>query len=93
MFGLPAILVPYPHAWRYQKVNAAYLERSGAAVVVEDAELPEKIVPLVSELIHDGARRSRMRKAMQALYRPQAGADIVNMLRSLVNPEKEAAYG
>jgi UDP-N-acetylglucosamine--N-acetylmuramyl-(pentapeptide) pyrophosphoryl-undecaprenol N-acetylglucosamine transferase len=93
MFGLPAILVPYPHAWRYQRVNAAYLERCGAAVVVEDAELADKILPLVRELIHDKPRRDLMQKAMQSLYRPQAGADIASLLRSLVNSEKEAAYG
>jgi UDP-N-acetylglucosamine--N-acetylmuramyl-(pentapeptide) pyrophosphoryl-undecaprenol N-acetylglucosamine transferase len=93
MYGLPAILVPYPFAWRYQRVNADYLSRRGAAVVVEDAELPEKILPLVRALIHDEARRGQMRKAMQALYRPQAAADIAKLLKSLVNPEKDAAYG
>ena len=93
MFGVPAILVPYPHAWRYQRVNASYLARHGAAVVVEDAELPAKILSLVRELIHDAPRRGQMRQAMQALYQPQAAASIANLLRSLADPEKDAAYG
>jgi UDP-N-acetylglucosamine--N-acetylmuramyl-(pentapeptide) pyrophosphoryl-undecaprenol N-acetylglucosamine transferase len=93
MFGLPAILVPYPYAWRYQQVNADYLSRHNAAVVVEDAELPENILPLVRALIHDESRRGQMRKAMQALYRPQAAVHIAELLQSLVNPEKDAAYG
>jgi UDP-N-acetylglucosamine--N-acetylmuramyl-(pentapeptide) pyrophosphoryl-undecaprenol N-acetylglucosamine transferase len=93
MYGIPAILVPYPHAWRYQRVNAGYLARYGAAVVVEDEELPAKILPLVRELIHDAQRRGQMRQAMQALYRPQAAASIANLLQSLANPDKDEAYG
>ena len=38
-------------------------------------------------------RRGQMRKAMQALYQPQAAASIANLLQSLANPEKDAAYG
>jgi UDP-N-acetylglucosamine--N-acetylmuramyl-(pentapeptide) pyrophosphoryl-undecaprenol N-acetylglucosamine transferase len=93
MFGLPAILVPYPYAWRYQRVNADYLARHHAALVVEDADLPGKILPLVRALIQDESRRGQMREAMQALYRPQAAANIAKLLQSLVNPEKDAAYG
>ncbi len=76
LFGLPAILVPYPYAWRYQKVNAEYLMRHGAAIMVQDAELPEKIVPLVCDLMRDEQRRARMSAAMRSLSKPEAAASI-----------------
>ncbi len=38
--GLPAVLVPYPHATAdHQTANARFMERAGAAVVVPDEEL------------------------------------------------------
>ena len=36
LFGLPSILIPYPYAWRYQKVNADYLATRGAAIRLDD---------------------------------------------------------
>ena len=36
LFGIPAILVPYPYAWRYQIQNAEYLKNHNAAVVIRD---------------------------------------------------------
>ena len=62
-FGLPAILVPYPHAWRYQRVNADYLARAGAAVVLEDRICRMQLLPPVRELIRDSARLEAMRQA------------------------------
>ena len=38
--GLPAILVPYPHATAdHQTANARFMEQAGAAVVIPDSEL------------------------------------------------------
>ena len=45
LFGLPAILVPYPYAWRYQKVNADYLVKRQAAEMLPDEQLKEKLLP------------------------------------------------
>ncbi|MBN1146523.1 MAG: UDP-N-acetylglucosamine--N-acetylmuramyl-(pentapeptide) pyrophosphoryl-undecaprenol N-acetylglucosamine transferase [Anaerolineales bacterium] len=81
--GLPAILVPYPHAWRYQRVNADYLAEKGAALVIEDAQLPERILPLVRDLMRDSERRQQMRQAMQSLARPSAAGSISELLWSL----------
>ncbi len=80
LFGLPAILVPYPYAWRYQKVNAEYLRRHGAALVIEDGELATQLVPTVRSLFGDPQRLEAMRLAMRALYRPQAAEAIARQL-------------
>ena len=83
LFGLPAILVPYPYAWRYQRVNASYLVKRGAAEVIEDLNLVEQIVPKVRELMADHAKREKMSQAMHSLARPDAAARIASLLIEL----------
>ena len=41
--GRPAILVPYPHAAAdHQAENARWMERAGAAIVIDDAEVTRR---------------------------------------------------
>lgn len=91
LFGLPSILVPYPYAWRYQRVNASYLVKRGAAEVVEDTQLAEKIVPVVSGLIADQAKRAQMSAAMRSLARPEASLRIASLLTELAKTSPQ--YG
>jgi UDP-N-acetylglucosamine--N-acetylmuramyl-(pentapeptide) pyrophosphoryl-undecaprenol N-acetylglucosamine transferase len=86
-FGLPAVLAPYPYAWRYQKLNAQYLIERGAAVMLEDSELPTRLFPVVSEMMRDSERRIQMREAMRSLARPQASREIAGLLHSLAPAE------
>lgn len=83
LFGLPAILVPYPHAWRYQKVNADYLTGHGAAQMVSNDKLPEKILPMVLGLMRDPAQRMKMKTAMRSLANPNAAEKIGKLLFEL----------
>jgi UDP-N-acetylglucosamine--N-acetylmuramyl-(pentapeptide) pyrophosphoryl-undecaprenol N-acetylglucosamine transferase len=82
-FGLPAVLVPYPYAWRYQKVNAEYLASRGAAVVLENEHLAEQLLPTVSQLMKGEDDLARMRKAMLGLAQPRAAENIADLLREL----------
>ncbi len=68
-FGLPAVLVPYPHAWRYQRVNAEWLAGRGAAVYLDDGRLPDELLPTVSRLLSDRAALEEMADRMRALAR------------------------
>lgn len=83
MVGLPALLVPYPYAWRYQKVNAEYLARRGAALVLEDERLPEELLPTVVSLLGDPEKLAAMRNSMHSLARPDAAAAIADQIRQL----------
>lgn len=82
-FGLPAILVPYPYAWRYQKVNAEALSRRGAAVLLEDHLMKDRLSPLITDLLGNPARRESMRAAMRSLARPGAADAIAGQLLEL----------
>jgi UDP-N-acetylglucosamine--N-acetylmuramyl-(pentapeptide) pyrophosphoryl-undecaprenol N-acetylglucosamine transferase len=83
IFGLPAILVPYPYAWRYQKGNAEFMVRNNAAILMDDADLEATITPVVSGLINDEHRRREMSAAMKSLAQPGAASSIANMLHEL----------
>ena len=76
LFGAPSILVPYPYAWRYQKVNAEFLAQRGAALIVRDEDAPRDLSPAVERLLSDDAQRKQMSAAAQALARPDAAAAI-----------------
>ena len=83
LFGLPAILVPYPHAWRYQKVNADYLTRRGAAVVLEDHRLNDDLLPTLNVLMENPNKLKAMRAAMFQLSHPRAADKIASALIEL----------
>ncbi len=82
-FGLPAILVPYPHAWRYQQVNAEYLAKANAARILADADLKEKLLPMVLDLMADHAQLNQMRDQMRLLAKPDAARSIGKALFEL----------
>jgi len=82
-FGLPAILVPYPYAWRYQRVNADYLVQRGAAEMILDVEMPMKLLPMLHELLANRQRLEKMSQSMAALHKPQAAGHIGQVLMDL----------
>ena len=88
LFGLPAVLVPYPYAWRYQIVNADYLVSKGAAILIQDENLPDQIVPTVSELFSNSRKLSMMKENMKVLAEPGAAAKIAALIEELGSSEK-----
>jgi UDP-N-acetylglucosamine--N-acetylmuramyl-(pentapeptide) pyrophosphoryl-undecaprenol N-acetylglucosamine transferase len=75
-FGLPSILVPYPHAWRYQRTNAEYLESQGAAVVLPDETLSESMAAEVLALMGNKPRRKEMRRVLEKINRKNSALKL-----------------
>ncbi len=88
LFGLPAILVPYPYAWRYQQVNAEYMAQRGAAVILQDVDLAEQLLPTVRRLVHDRQVLKEMRANMRELARPEAAQHLAELLQRMASSER-----
>ncbi len=83
LFGVPAILVPYPYAWRYQKVNADYLVSKNAAIMIRDEDLSAQMVPTVTDLFSDPEKLAGMKASMQGLAMPDAAKNILDILEKV----------
>ncbi|MBW3610366.1 MAG: undecaprenyldiphospho-muramoylpentapeptide beta-N-acetylglucosaminyltransferase [Actinomycetota bacterium] len=76
--GLPAVLVPYPHApFDHQARNATALVEAGAALMVRDHEAtPEVVGPLLERMLDDRGELERMRAGLRDLARPHAADEM-----------------
>ena len=75
-FGLPLVVVPYPHAGGHQRANARELVEAGAARVIEDEAFDAAALLDVATLLEDASAHLEMSAAARALGRPGA-ADAV----------------
>jgi UDP-N-acetylglucosamine--N-acetylmuramyl-(pentapeptide) pyrophosphoryl-undecaprenol N-acetylglucosamine transferase len=84
--GLPAILIPYPHATgNHQAANARFMESAGAAVVIPDDELDgPRLAREVGGLLAAPQRMAEMANAAGSVARPDAAERVADELLSLV---------
>ncbi|MFQ5945509.1 MAG: glycosyltransferase [Anaerolineae bacterium] len=81
--GLPSVLVPYPSAGRHQAQNAQYLASHRAAIVLEEEELGERLLPTLRTLLLDDLRRREMAAAARQLATPGSADALASALESL----------
>ncbi len=81
--GLPAILVPYPHhADAHQRANAQAVATRGAAVIVDDAAVSQRLGSILKEVC-DPQRLAAMGASARGARR-DAAAEIVARIDALV---------
>jgi UDP-N-acetylglucosamine--N-acetylmuramyl-(pentapeptide) pyrophosphoryl-undecaprenol N-acetylglucosamine transferase len=83
--GKPAILVPYPRAAaNHQTLNAAVLVNKGAAIMIADDNLTNRIEEVVLSTLDNDDVRSRMSQESKLLGVPQAGLNIAKKIIDMV---------
>jgi UDP-N-acetylglucosamine--N-acetylmuramyl-(pentapeptide) pyrophosphoryl-undecaprenol N-acetylglucosamine transferase len=87
-FEVPAILIPYPHAYDHQRKNALFIaEQAKGGVWIQESQLTaKKMEDLILDFLHS-SRRKEMREALsafkQANRKPQFSEYLCQILTSL----------
>jgi UDP-N-acetylglucosamine--N-acetylmuramyl-(pentapeptide) pyrophosphoryl-undecaprenol N-acetylglucosamine transferase len=83
-FGTPLVLIPFGAAMEgHQEANARAASEAGAAVVVRESQLPDRLSVEIAGLLNDRARLARMVKSARAAGKPDAAKDIARSVREL----------
>jgi UDP-N-acetylglucosamine--N-acetylmuramyl-(pentapeptide) pyrophosphoryl-undecaprenol N-acetylglucosamine transferase len=81
-FGLPSLLVPYPHAAEnHQALNAEIFEQAGAAKVIEQAAATgENLTRILHEMLDDESRLKAMSESAKSLGMGDAAVRVVKTI-------------
>ncbi len=84
--GIPAVLVPYPHATAdHQTENADALARAGGAIVLRDSELDGRaLVDACAPLLSHPAELAALADGSRAFGRPDAAANVARLIPHLL---------
>ncbi|MBQ7586393.1 MAG: undecaprenyldiphospho-muramoylpentapeptide beta-N-acetylglucosaminyltransferase [Desulfovibrionaceae bacterium] len=80
VMGLPAVLVPFPHAIHdHQTLNAQGLVQKGAAILLKEEELSQpNSLDLILNLLQEPRRLKRMHEESLKLGEPEAAFKVAN---------------
>ena len=89
--GLPAVLIPYPHAGGHQRANAELVELMGGGVVIEEAEATsERTLSAIRRIMTDERLRTMMATQMRTMSIPDATERLRDTLMELAATQAAA---
>jgi len=84
-FGVPSLVIPYPHAGGHQRYNAqSFAEKKGLIFHDEDPAAQSWLVECLKNYIEDPGQLAVLAKGMKELARPRATDELVETARNLV---------
>lgn len=87
--SVPTVLLPYPHATGdHQRKNAEVFRDAGGCLLVDQRDMAGRLEPALVEafrgLLADRPRRQRMSQMIGRLARPNAAAEVAQIIEGLI---------
>ncbi len=89
-FGVPAFVIPYPHAGGHQRYNAqSFAEKGGLIFHDEDPAAKDWLVEQLRRAINDPRSLASLANAMKNLARPKAADALIDIARKMIETHED----
>lgn len=82
-FALPAVIVPYPYAYKHQMKNAQILEKRGACIIIDDSKLNANLLKEhIESLLNNPRKMQDLRLGYNSFPRTDANKILTEEVMS-----------
>ena len=86
LFGIPAILIPYPYSRGHQEDNARVFEDKNAALVINENDLSaENLSQALKSIINNPENKKTMSEHMHKFAQADATDNLIKYIREMTN--------